>query len=301
MCKEKIIRHIVSRETDKPVGILKGKEAMDAIDRYLDMETAYQESLCGASISLEDLPDAPSMEVLGLYEFRSEEYYALVYPKDIEFDASIFLFVSEFIPFIPEVWASGGKPSIQKMYIDEISMAGNEGCRLSKAPLFVTGSYESGMMPAYDLQDKELVVVEGYKTYRKSFTIHYSEERSEMDKGKYFVYIPSEEFRLLTGISCSPTLFERKGAWEEWEKRPFHIPDGDIPKLISDHGLDMKIYQEALNLLNSSYREDKGYPMMYSKLEQRLLRFERLLHLGSPDRMLVREQALIKKALGELT
>lgn len=301
MNKIKEIENIIKRETEyEDAVILKGKEAMKAMQEHFEREEEYTESLRIAyHDKTQEVAEKPKEIVLGLYGYRDDEYYAIILPRDMVVDPSAFLFVSEFIPFVYCEWVNNKCPNIQKMLLDEYTKACDESYKVHKAPLFVTGSRYEDMMLAWDVQDKNFVTIKGYKTYRQSFIIIYSDGKVEADEGRYYIYIPSEKFRLLTGIWCNPEYFESRQRWEGWEKTPFHIPDGQIPELIKDKGLSMDIYQRALNFVNASHRENKGAEIC-SILEDRVCRLERMLLIDTPDYILKETQRSVEKALNEL-
>lgn len=302
MDKTQNIIRIIKKQLGENVkaNVLIGDVALAAMRRYVEEESAFRNNVCAVHDPGKEEPTEPDYDVLGLYEYRDGDYYAVILPRDAEIDPSTFLFVTGFMPFMPDVWISRGRPCLQKMFFNEVTAAHELGFSEEKSPLFITGSYELEMIPAWDLRDKFPLFIEGYKTYRDTFTVIYENGREENTNGNYCVYVPSENFRILTGIHCSPELLSRKLPWEEWEKRPFHIPEKDIKNTLEEFGLDFDLYQQALNLLNDSYKSNKGNPQTYAKLETRLYSFEKLLHLKAPEGVLKNSQKLLLQSVNSL-
>lgn len=291
MDKKEIIKQITEKEIENEVAIIQGDIVLEAIKQYKQEKHA-----CSKKTGLEnaDLEAGTSAgldyEIVGLFDYRDSEYYAVLLPKKTKISPSTFLFTSDFIPFLAEEWEDNGEPAIGKMFQEEIKKASSDAYEAKKSPLFVTGSYESGTMPAWDIQNKTSVTIEGYRTCKSSFTLIYENGKKEVNSKKYYVHMPSKAFRILTGINCSPKQISEKSTQERWEKRPFYIPEDNILKLINEQELDPEVYKKAISLLTDSYIYDNESQRAYSMLENRLRHYERLLSYGAPRSILEKEQ-----------
>ncbi|WP_026653422.1 hypothetical protein [Butyrivibrio proteoclasticus] len=247
----------------------------------------------------------PEHKYLGIYEFHNEaincRYYCIELMFDEEVNVSDIAFNGNYIPFLPDVWICKNKPSLSELYLKEVDAC----CSFLKAGrevLVVTGHDDEGDLKAIDVCTKIDYIIENYKTYRDDFDVYcLQSEKKYKNDGKYAVYIPSTEFRVLTGMDIRVATLEVKMPTEPWHERPFFIPSEEtIKELDRYQPEDRDVFNKAVATLNKSLKRDKKHPVAYFKLEMRLRQLTRLLELESPGVIVEKQIELLRKSLREL-
>ncbi len=299
MSKITALQSLLTKATEKTPLIFEGNMAHKVMAHYvgeLDEKGNHILAACDLGLNVDVIPDT-EYSVTGFYNYKDAEYYAAILPEGYEIDPSEFLYVSEFIPFRPDVWLTRYKSVLQKMFMDEFTQACDEAHKNNKRPLIITGVYENDVVSAYSVHDKKVLTLTGYRTYRENFMISDRDISIVNGSALYQVHIPSDDFQVLTGIEASFQVFAERHLEDSWEKRPEYIPDELVPFLIKEKGLSKRTFYKALKYLNESFEEDMGLPKVYTQLEVRIKRFERLLLMEAPKVILKREEKLLEESI----
>jgi len=162
-------------------------------------------------------------------------------------------------------------------------------------PLFLLWHCGANNYVAWSLTENKEVYVYDYKKYRENFFISdidiYSLEDIKINT-KYEILPPSNELIQELGLSLSPSIWERKFAYDKWEYRE------EKENMVDIVPLEFKpLYIKALNVINKARKKDYGYDEEIARLENRVFRFERLCQLGgAPKEIIEKETYLIEKA-----
>ncbi|MBP3784443.1 MAG: hypothetical protein J6I68_14455 [Butyrivibrio sp.] len=299
MSKITTLQSLLTKATDETPLIFEGDMAHKIMAHYvgeLDEKGNHILAACDLGLNVDVIPDT-EYSVTGFYNYKDAEYYAAILPERYEIDPSEFLYVSEFVPFRPDVWLTRDKPDLQKMLMDEFAQACDEAHKNNKRPLIITGVYENDVVSAYSIHDKRVLTLTGYRTYRENFIISNGDISIANGSTLYQVHIPSDNFQVLTGIKASVQVFSQRHVSDPWEERPEYIPDELVPYLIKERGLSKQTYYKALKYLNKSFEEDMGMPEVYALLEGRLKRFERLLLMEAPKVILEKEERFLGESI----
>ncbi|AOZ97880.1 hypothetical protein [Butyrivibrio hungatei] len=293
--KEELINSLKGQIEGK-IDVHMGEMALAVMEQYVkDLEIFLENVRIG-----EETEEEPSHKVIGFYNLVDDEYIAMEIDKDQpDLDFSEIIFSSKYLPFMPEVWIPAGKPDLKKLYDNEIasSLKNSDG----KNTLILTAYCIDQTYIAVDITDKEICIVKGYKDYRDSFTITHENGATVKSNNEYKIYLPSQNFRVLCNLDIPEARISTKMPEEPWEKRPYYIPDTTvINSAIERAELDKNIINKAVTALAISFRKDMKYPEIYTRLELRMRRFERLSNLSAPKEIIKKEYDLIEKSLKEL-
>ena len=299
MSKITTLQSLLTKATDETPLIFGGDMAHKIMAHYvseLDEKGNHILAACDLGINVDVIPDT-EYSVTGFYNYKDAEYYAAILPEGYEIDPSEFLYVSEFIPFRPDVWLTRDKSDLQKMFMDEFTQACDEAHKNDKRPLIITGTYKDDVVSVYSIHDKRVLTLTGYRTYRKNFMVSDGDTSLVNGSTLYNVYVPSYDFQVLTGVKASAQIFSQRHVSDPWEERPEYIPDELVPFLIKERGLSKQTYYKALRYLDKSFKKDIGLPEVYTQLEARLKRYERLLLMEAPKVILKKEEKLLEKSI----
>lgn len=294
-----ILSELVNEQMKRKVAYYRGNEALSVMEDYVKALSIFLEDV-NTSYPNEPQTPEPEYKYMGAYSFKDKEYYCFKLVKEEELDVSDIIFNGSFITFIPDVWFSMGKPDFEALFV-KAEKEGYELLKVGKEALAITGYCGHGNYIAYDICDKFKYIVEGYKSYKEEYALINTYTGEKFKGGeKYAVFIPSTEFRILTGIDINMTRIDYQLPNEKWEKRKYLIPVPAVVDAVERYDTQKEIFNKAVVVINESFRENRKYPEAYFRLEYRLKQLIRLLEMGAPKSLVLNSFNLVERSLKEL-
>lgn len=185
-----------------------------------------------------------------------------------------------------------------------------------RRPLFVIGHAFRNNYWALDLNilnnggtyEEARKIIYNYKDYhRDDFLVSaydISNENQIVPGHGYYVYMPSKRFIDETGIELYPSLWQRLREWDAWEEREPWDPaftEEQLNEILLDPESIAPLYFKAISLVNKGRsREYNGINASFVKLEDSLVRLERLIELDAPSVILNSQTESISKYMLEI-
>lgn len=166
-------------------------------------------------------------------------------------------------------------------------------------PLFLLWHCGANNYVAWSLNENKRVFVYNYKEYRKEFSVSDTDISSLEDvkiNTKYMILPPSHELIQELGLSLSPSIWERKLAYDKWEFREEKESMEEIVPFAFK-----QLYRKVLTAINKTRKKDYGYDEEIARLENRMCRFEKLCQIGGAQKeFFEKEIYLIERAYDEI-
>ncbi len=178
--------------------------------------------------------------------------------------------------------------------VDELENANDEELPLVLIKQLATDSYL-----AWAFDEEREVIVEGFKTYRDSFTVIDADSAQPLDSEEYSIYIPHDDFIRATGISLDPFALSHKLPSDPWEARAIISISLNVLNAIEDENVK-ETYIRGVAVANRGHMKNLGCDNEFFELESRIERFETLINLDSPAKIIKKEAELINEAVSEI-
>lgn len=276
------------------VKIKEGKKAIAAMERYVSSVSQYLEDITDGNVTTE-----PKTKVIGLYDLQSANYYSAEVQAAEDLNLRELNFQTMYVPIDPVFWITHNKPSIVEMTMLEIAKAYDEAN--GKKVIMLTDYCYGDVFKAVNFSEKRKPCkIEGFKNYKGEFTIISENGRESADKDTYYIYVPSKEYRLLTGMTIPSGPYSTRLEGEAWCERPCIAPTMYLWNICDEVGMDRLEFQKAMDLISNSHLYDCGHIREYSILEERLQRLERLIQLEAPNNIILEGYELICRSVEQI-
>ncbi|SFB13586.1 hypothetical protein SAMN05216249_11068 [Acetitomaculum ruminis DSM 5522] len=234
-----------------------------------------------------------------LWDTQKKEWSAIKGFRSEKISGSQFIFKTEFIPMDGSEVINKDSIESEMQKVEELIQSESEAAKKTakinnKKPLFIIGSVGKNAYNVWSLEENKQMKIWGYKTYLEDFFYSQKEGEELIDnKGKYQVFAPSKALLQKAVLNLFYNEWKYYGEGDVWVKRPER-------KALDLEGIKVKypLYETALKYVNDFYTTDqKQENIKYSKLEQKLDRFEELLQNNILEVIAKREYQILIEAL----